>query len=70
VTVSLRQYEISKQGMGFQRGAFKSVFNAAQRILRSILGMELVELPPPMTPLSIPREPGQVAGQKRGPASD
>jgi len=31
--------------MGSQRGAFKAVFEEAQKILRATFGMELVELP-------------------------
>jgi hypothetical protein len=41
----LRRDEISKKGMGSQRGAFKAVFEEAQNILRGTIGMELVELP-------------------------
>ncbi|KAI0247539.1 MAGE family-domain-containing protein, partial [Lactifluus subvellereus] len=41
----LRRDEISKKVMGSQRGAFKSVFEEVQSILRSTFGMELVELP-------------------------
>ncbi|KAI0052835.1 MAGE-domain-containing protein [Auriscalpium vulgare] len=42
--VPLRRDDISKKVMGSQRGAFKAVFDAAQRILREKFGMELVEL--------------------------
>jgi len=41
----LRRDEISKKVIGSQRGAFKDVFEEAQKILRGTFGMELVELP-------------------------
>ena len=41
----LRRDEISKKVIGSQRGAFKVVFEEAQKILRGTFGMELVELP-------------------------
>lgn len=41
----LRRDEISKKVLGSQRGAFKTVFDEAQNILRGTFGMELVELP-------------------------
>lgn len=41
----LRRDEISKKVIGSQRGAFKTVFEEAQKILRGTFGMELVELP-------------------------
>jgi hypothetical protein len=41
----LRRDEITKKVMGSQRGAFKTVFEEAQNILRGMFGMELVELP-------------------------
>lgn len=41
----LRRDEISKKVIGLQRGAFKTVFEEAQKILRGTFGMELVELP-------------------------
>jgi hypothetical protein len=41
----LRRDEISKKVMGSQRGAFKSVFEEAQKVLRGTFGMELIELP-------------------------
>jgi melanoma-associated antigen len=41
----LRRDDISKRVIGSQRGAFKAVFDEAQKILRGTFGMELVELP-------------------------
>ncbi len=41
----LRRDEISKKVIGSQRGAFKTVFDEAQNILRATFGVELVELP-------------------------
>lgn len=41
----LRRDEISKKVIGSQRGAFKTVFEEAQKILRGTFGMELIELP-------------------------
>ena len=41
----LRRDDISKKVIGSQRGAFKVVFEEAQKILRVTFGMELVELP-------------------------
>ncbi|KAI0295323.1 MAGE family-domain-containing protein, partial [Multifurca ochricompacta] len=41
----LRRDEISKKVTGSQRGAFKAIFEEAQKILRNTFGMELVELP-------------------------
>ena len=41
----LRRDDISKKVIGSQRGAFKAVFEEAQKILRATFGMELVELP-------------------------
>jgi len=41
----LRRDEISKKVIGSQRGAFKAVFDEAQKVLRGTFGMELIELP-------------------------
>ncbi|VDB83147.1 unnamed protein product [Peniophora sp. CBMAI 1063] len=42
--IPLKREEISKKVMGTQRGGFKDVFDGAQERLRTIFGMELVEL--------------------------
>ena len=65
----LRRDEISKKVIDSQRGAFKIVFEEAQKILRGTFDMELFKLPTrALACTTMPEVPWE--GQKSGESGD